>query len=156
MQVLLTALVTWLSANYPALPALKYELPAVRYAEPAEIYSIRYGAFSPERRRELAAAYAALPADQQNSIVSVYDDKARTIVLPAGWQGHTPAELSVLVHELVHHMQNTAGLTYGCPQEREALAYDAQDKWLGLFGRTLAGEFQIDGFTLIIKTKCLY
>ena len=60
------------------------------------------------------------------------------------------------MHEAVHHLQNTAGLTYACPQEREALAYQAQEKWLGLFGRSLASEFQIDGLTLLVNTKCLY
>lgn len=154
MEGLLTALITWLSANY-ALPA-NYNLPAVRYAAPMEIASIRYSAFGPQRNREAIAAYDALPADQRQSIVSIYEDAAKTIVLPVGWQGRTPAELSILVHEMVHHLQNLAGLTYACPQEREALAYEAQEKWLGLFGRSLASEFEIDGMALLVKTKCLY
>jgi hypothetical protein len=154
MQALLTALITWLSANY-GLPA-NYDLPAVRFATPVEIASIRYSAFAPQRNGETIAAYDSLPADQRQSIVSVYEDKAKTIVLPVGWQGRTPAELSILVHEMVHHLQNLAGLTYACPQEREALAYEAQQKWLGLFGRSLASEFEIDGMALLDKTKCLY
>ncbi|MFY9827741.1 MAG: DUF6647 family protein [Rhodoplanes sp.] len=153
MQALLTAVITWLSANY-SLPA-NYDLPSIRFAAPEEIALIRYGAFGRDRR-QAAAAYAALGADQQKSIVSVYDDRTKTIVLPAGWRGVTPAELSILVHEAVHHLQNIAGLTYACPQEREALAYQAQEKWLGLFGRSLASEFQIDGLTLLVNTKCLY
>ncbi|MGZ8408903.1 MAG: DUF6647 family protein [Hyphomicrobium sp.] len=106
--------------------------------------------------REVAVEDDALGPDQQSSIVSVYEDKTRTIVLPVGWQGITPAELSILVHEAVHHLQNAAGLTYACPQEREALAYEAQEKWLSLFGRSLSSEFQIDGMTLLVNTKCLY
>ncbi|MFY9700197.1 MAG: DUF6647 family protein [Rhodoplanes sp.] len=154
MQALLTALITWLSANY-ALPA-NYDLPAVKFAAPMEIASIRYSAFGPQQSREAIAAYNALPADQRQSIVSIYEDTTKTIVLPVGWQGRTPAELSILVHEMVHHLQNLAGLTYACPQEREALAYEAQEKWLGLFGRSLASEFEIDGMALLVKTKCLY
>ena len=50
--------------------------------------------------------------------------------------------------------QNKAGLTYACAGEREKLAYEAQEKWLGLFGRTLQGEFEIDPFTLKISTTC--
>jgi hypothetical protein len=121
MQALLTAIVTWLSANY-GLPA-NYDLAAVRFAAPMEIASIRYGAFGLERSGEAIAAYNSLPADQRHSIVSVYDDKTKTIVLPVGWQGISPAELSELVHEMVHHLQKVADLTYACPQEREALAY---------------------------------
>ena len=154
MQALLMALITWLSANY-GLPA-NYDLPQVRFAAPREIASIRYGAFNPERRREVAVEDDALRPDQQSSIVSVYEDKTRTIVLPVGWQGITPAELSILVHEAVHHLQNAAGLTYACPQEREALAYEAQEKWLTVFGQSLSSEFQIDGMTLLVNTKCLY
>ena len=153
MQALLTAIVTWLSANY-GLPA-NYDLAAVRFAAPMEIASIRYGAFGLERSGEAIAAYNSLPADQRHSIVSVYDDKTKTIVLPVGCQGISAAELSELVHEMVHHLQNVAGLTYACPQEREALAYEAQEKWLGLFGRSLSSEFQIDGMTLLVRTKCL-
>jgi len=91
MQALLTAVITWLSANY-SLPA-NYDLPSIRFAAPEEIALIRYGAFGRDRR-QAAAAYAALGADQQRSIVSVYDDRTKTIVLPAGWRGVTPAELS--------------------------------------------------------------
>ena len=84
-----------------------------------EIASIRYGAFGLERSGGAIAADNSLSPDQRQSIVSVYDDKTKTIVLPVGWQGISPAELSELVHELVHHLQTVAGLTYACPQEAE-------------------------------------
>ena len=74
MQALLTAVITWLSANYS--PPANYDLPSIRFAAPEEIALIRYGAFGRDRR-QAAAAYAALGADQQRSIVSVYDDTAR-------------------------------------------------------------------------------
>ena len=93
MQALLMALITWLSANY-ALPA-NYDLPQVRFAAPREIASIRYGAFNPERRREVAVDDDALGPDQQSSIVSVYEDKTRTIVLPVdGRESRRPNCLS--------------------------------------------------------------
>jgi hypothetical protein len=38
-----------------------------------------------------------------------------------------------------------AGAACECPAEREKLAYKAQDKWLGLFGRNLEAEFKING-----------
>ena len=88
--------------------------------------------------------------------MAVYSDAARTIYLPEGWSGRTAAELSVLVHEMVHHLQNLAGLKYNCSQEREALAYRAQERWLGLFGRSLAQDFAIDSFSLLVKTRCMH
>ena len=57
---------------------------------------------------------------------------------------------------MVHHLQNVGKLKFECPQEREQLAYKAQEKWLGLFGRDLLSDFEIDRFTLLVSTKCMY
>jgi hypothetical protein len=62
----------------------------------------------------------------------------------------------MLVHEMVHHLQNVGQLKFACPQEREKLAYKAQDGWLALFGSDLMQEFQIDPFSLLVKTNCFY
>jgi hypothetical protein len=147
MQPLLAAIITWLSVNF-SLPA-NYDLPAIEFATPTEITKLRYGAFNTGTPRSDPAASAS------SSVVSVYKDKDRVIVLPVGWQGITPAELSILVHEMVHHLQNVGKLTFACPQEREALAYKAQDQWLQLFGKDLAGEFELDGFTILVKSRCV-
>jgi hypothetical protein len=88
-------------------------------------------------------------------VEAYYDDATRTVYLPKGWTGRSPAELSVLVHEMVHHVQNVAGLTYACPEEREKIAYAAQRQWLALFGRDLMKEFKIDPMTLLIRTNCM-
>jgi hypothetical protein len=34
------------------------------------------------------------------------------------------------------------------------LAYEAQDKWLHLFGRNLEAEFEINGLALLVSTSC--
>jgi hypothetical protein len=70
------------------------------------------------------------------------------------WTGKTPAELSILVHEMVHHLQNVGQLQFACPEEREELAYKAQDQWLGLFGHDLLHDFDMDAFTIAVKSKC--
>ena len=114
------------------------------------------------RSKELAAGWLLQPGvavGQSNpvaEIVSVYDDTTKTIYLPVGWTSSKPADLSVLVHEMVHHLQNVAGLKFECPQEREQLAYSAQERWLGLFGHDLLHDFELDGFTILVKTKCFY
>ena len=61
---------------------------------------------------------------------------------------HPPAELSVLVHEMVHHLQAASDMRFACPAEREVLAYRAQGAWLGLFGESLESAFGIDAATL--------
>ncbi len=89
-------------------------------------------------------------------ILAVYDDTSNVIFLRQDWTGSTPADLSILVHEMVHRGQNLAGLKYACVQEREELAYEAQHRWLQLFGRNLESEFQIDPFSRLARSICMY
>jgi hypothetical protein len=91
---------------------------------------------------------------KMRGIVAVYNDHMKTIYLPNGWSGRTAAELSVLVHEMVHHLQNEGRTRFECPAEREKLAYEAQNKWLGLFGRSIEQEFEINGLAILISTSC--
>jgi hypothetical protein len=97
-----------------------------------------------------------LAISSESDTVAVYSDSAQTIYLLQGWTGSTAAELSILGHEMVHHIQHLAGLKYECPQAREQLAYLAQDRWLNLFGHSLAQDFDLDAFSLLVKTKCFY
>jgi hypothetical protein len=60
------------------------------------------------------------------------------------------------VHEMVHHLQNVAGRQYRCPGAREKLAYRAQERWLGLFGLSLAAAFEVDPMTLRVSTACFH
>jgi hypothetical protein len=91
-----------------------------------------------------------------DDIVAIYVRMVDTIVLRDDWNTHDPVEVSVLVHELVHHLQNHAGVKYPCPQAREAPAFQAQEQWLNMFGEDLKSAFGIDKFTLILRTQCLY
>lgn len=150
MQALLTAIVVWLSASFD-LPA-RYDVPRVEFVPASQMIAQRYKSLLPAERANIANA---LGDTAGSDTVALYNDDTKTIYLADGWAGHTPAELSVLVHEMVHHLQNIARLTHECPQAREKLAYEAQDKWLALFGTSLEREFEIDGFTLLAKTVCL-
>lgn len=152
MDALLTAMALWLAANF-GLPPI-FDLPNVRFVAPTEIIVFRYRAFTPEKRRQVLATDAA--PDSQGNVLAVYDDASRTILLPEGWSGRSPAELSILLHELVHHIQIMAQLKYECPAAREKLAYAAQEKWLGLFNLSLSSAFNIDPFTLKVSTECGY
>lgn len=147
MQILLTTIVTWLSFN-AQLPAI-YEHPRIEFVAPAAMQALR------ERRAHASSHSSPRARDRAARLEAFYDDTTRTIYLAKGWTGKTPAELSVLVHEMVHHLQNAAGLTYACPEEREKTAYAAQKKWLALFGRSLASEFKLDPMTLLVRTSCL-
>ena len=138
MNLLLALIMTWLTANFDLPPAA--EQPAVKFVSQQHLATVRYG---------------AIASGSSTGLVAIYDDRTRTIFLTDGWTGSTPAEVSVLVHELVHHLQNTGKLTYACPGAREELAYAAQEKWLGLFGKSLLSEFEMDRMTLMVRTNCL-
>ena len=144
-SALLTAIALWISANFD-LPS-SHPLPNVKLVPAQEIMFLRDGAFTSAQRLEITKQ------QQQNSSVinrrqaiALYDTSSETI--------YTPAELSVLVHEMVHHLQKKNNTKYECPAAREEIAYEVQEKWLSLFGRDLATEFQIDPFTLKVITAC--
>jgi hypothetical protein len=150
---LLTALVLWISTtcNLPA----DYHHPNIKLVSAEEITRLRYTALSEAQQHEiLTLQRSAAASPNRRETVTLYDDRSDTIFLPDGWTGDTPADLSVLVHELVHHLQNKAGIRYECPGAREELAYAEQEKWLALFDRSLLTEFQIDPFTLKVSTTC--
>ena len=69
--------------------------------------------------------------------------------------GESPADQSIFVHEMVHHLQNLAGVKFECPAAREKAAYLAQDKWLARFGKSLENEFDVDMFTVVISSACM-
>lgn len=95
-------------------------------------------------------------ANSSREMIALYDDATKTIYLSDHWNGSTPAEMSVLVHAMVRHFQNVGGQrTYDCPEERNALPYDAQERWLGLYGTSLSEEFKIDRATLMLITQCI-
>jgi len=148
----LATIVTWLSADF-ALPQ-NYEHPRIEFASPTKMASVRYGALG-------AGFQARVVGDDQllasmRDTVALYEDASRTIYLREGWTGATPAEMSVLVHEMVHHLQNLAGEKFECAQARERSAYAAQQKWLAAAGQDFFQEFETDPLTLKLRTICSF
>lgn len=92
----------------------------------------------------------------QGEVVALYDVEAEAILVSDGWTGSTVAEISILVHEMVHHLQQDAGTVFACPAERERLAYRAQDDWLKLFGQDLQSAFGIDPALILVATVCTH
>jgi hypothetical protein len=135
-QAVLTSIVTWLS-NALNLPAI-YDHPRVERAP----------------RIRLTAVLHDRPLVSQHAVLSMYDDAKQTIYVPEDWSGNTPEAISILIHEMVHHLQNVAGLQYGCPQEREKIAYVAQERWLAPSGRSLEKDLGIDPLTYLLSTEC--
>jgi hypothetical protein len=152
-QELLTEIVAWLSANF-GLPTT-HELPRVEFAPPLKIAAMRYKGVLPLSWREDSIRDPATQTAGLREVIAIYRDDTRTIYLNERWTGASPAEMSVLVHEVVHHIQNVAGLKYDCPAAREKPAYLAQNDWLKRFGSDLETEFEIDMMTMLVTTSCM-
>jgi hypothetical protein len=144
LGALVAAVTGWVSAE-TGLP-LPSQPPRVAYADDAEMAALR--------RADPAGHAAPQPSGTRPEVIALYDTRSGTILLPAGWTGGTAAELSILVHEITHHLQSEAGLRFACPGEREQAAFAAQARWLERFGSDLDREFQIDPMFLLVATTC--
>lgn len=153
MYSLLAMIAVWLSFNAD-LPAIT-EPPKVEIVSAQDILFRRYKAFTPQSQNKLLSrSQRETTGSNPREAVAIYDDSTGTILLTEGWSSDNPADLSVLVHEMVHHIQYKSRMRYACPAAREEQAYAAQDKWLNMFGRNLFDEFNLDAFTLKVSTSC--
>lgn len=139
MEALINVLVMWLSLSF-GLPAAA-DHPQIRYVPPQRLLAIHSGT-SIERSRD-------------QTVVGAYDTLSGTIYLREDWDSRRAADVSVLVHELVHYLQHRASLRFECPAAREAPAYAAQKRWLELYGTDIQSAFGIDAMTLKLRTTCL-
>ena len=142
-RAFLDLLVVWLSKNFD-LPA-HFGHPTIKFVPAQAVVAIRYAAFLNDPTKAAAV---------QGDVVSVYNTDTHTIYMGDVWKGVTPAEVSVLVHEMVHHLQTLARLKFACPQEREQMAFQAQQRWLSAFDTDLEREFDLDAFSLLVHSQC--
>jgi hypothetical protein len=141
------ALVAEFLSEKTGLPTAE-QLPRVEFASSARIAALRYRDVSSEPE---LLSFSTRP----NALDMFYDPVLKTIYLSELWTGGSPAELSVLVHGLVNHVQSAAGLTYPCAQSREQVAFAAQDAWLRLFGQNVKDAFGLDDATFLLSTECI-
>lgn len=126
----LTDIMTWLSDNFD-LPTIT-DHPRIKFISSGELAGIRYGNLILEDRSRVTSAHAPVAMAQKSDVdvIAVYNDQTNTMYLSDSWTGSTPAELSIVVHEMVHHLQNLGKVKYECPQAREKQAFKAQNQWL--------------------------
>jgi hypothetical protein len=126
--------------------------PAIVFEAPADLDRMRNGGFvnRPSAQRPNAEHRSA-----RGEVIALYNDSRRTIYLSERWTGEIDADMSVLVHEMVHHLQNMSGLKYNCAGDREKIAYQAQAAWLQQFGKSLESEFGLDGLSVLVRSNCM-
>jgi hypothetical protein len=79
----------------------------------------------------------------------LYDPVIETIYLVRPWNMRNLHDVSVLLHELVHHRQATAGHWY-CPGAQELPAYRAQEAWLAAHGL----RANINWIAVVLEAGC--
>jgi hypothetical protein len=149
----LKEIAVWLSANFD-LPHAS-SLPRIDFAGPTRMHQLRYKGLLPLPSQTIGGEHSTPPPEHRREVVAVYDDSSQTIYLPEGWTGATVAEQSIVVHEMVHHLQNVADLKYACAGAREKPAYLAQAEWLRRHGLDLEEEFEVDMFTVVALSACM-
>ena len=79
----------------------------------------------------------------------LYDPEAGTIYLVRPWDRRKPYDVSVLLHELIHHRQTKTGHWY-CPGAQEQDAYKLQDAWLAQLGL----RADVNWIAVILEAGC--
>ena len=139
IALLLDAIVIWISSNFD-LPA-DFNHPEIRIVSQRALAQMRYGESG---------------IDAGRNLIAIYSDDHSTVYISESWSSRSATDLSVLVHEVVHHLQHVGDRIYSCAGEREKLAHEAQEKWLHQFGRSLQQDFGLDRLTLMVAEACMF
>ncbi|WP_306131045.1 DUF6647 family protein, partial [Roseovarius sp. MMSF_3350] len=107
----------------------------------------------PEIRLTSQATIARLApmraASEASRTRGLYDPEVETIWLVRPWTAKNPHDVSVLLHELVHHRQAAHGHWY-CPGAQELPAYRAQEAWLNALGL----EPDVNWVAVVLEAGC--
>ena len=89
------------------------EVPPIRFVPYAELEQI----FTGGKRSDL-------------HVEALYSDKDHAVYLPDTWRADDLRDRSILLHELVHHLQYLNKVKTECPSEFEWQAVELQIEWL--------------------------
>ena len=88
------------------------------------------------------------------SIIAAY--KEGHIFLRGDWEKTSRRDQSILLHEVVHHLQYVSGAKYTCPGLLEKVAYDAQIRFLSERGLDFFELFESDPLFIMLVTTCRF
>ena len=157
LKIFITAFMLWISSEtvWP-IP----EHPNIIYLTEHEIRAYAYGCDEdpiPKLTKELCDAREFWDLDNKGPL-ALYNHDEQVIVLNKKFDINTIHDQSVLMHELVHHMQNHIGVnlkTVGCKGELEKEAYELQDRWLKeKYDANVYDVIGINELFLMVLTSC--
>ena len=148
LNTLLMTLMLWVSQSMGVI--VPTEFPVVQYATSQEMTCMLAG-------QDPAECDIVLGKDD-SKVLALYNPSSRVLLLQEGRDYTTPASISIIVHELVHHIQTANGLTYSCLGKLERAAYDTQIKWLEAHGfdayELLEKDLKLDRMAIFFITVC--
>jgi len=129
-KAFLLYLMMWVSAQ-TGLP-MPDQWPTVAFVSQETLCDDAYP-FGETEQEEASRGKKRLLCRENQSVRGLYfEDRLLIEMLPTDFT--TPYGLSVLVHELAHHLQFQAGREYECRGALEKVAYDAQIEFLEQLG----------------------
>src|SRR5262245_14169952 len=93
---LLNEVASWLASNFD-LPAIK-DRPAIEFTSKAKLATMHA---SDRAHWQGLTQNEGIDRLAPRTVVALYDNNSKTIFLPDDWIGKSPADQSVLVHEMV-------------------------------------------------------
>ena len=104
---------------------------------------------------EIVVANGSVSFDKDQATMAIgvrtrayYEPETATITLVRPWDSADPVDVSVLLHELIHHRQ--AGMNYYCLGAQELPAYRLQEAWLAAHGLAL----DVNWIGIVLASSC--
>lgn len=158
MKELVIGLMLWVSTltGWAVPPA-----PDVIYKDGKVLKHMLYGCDNnpkEEYTKEICAniGKTTILGTRKDTTMGLYDHEKKIVYLnPTLKKQDKPVHDSVLLHELVHHMQFHNGIKFRCLGELEEKAYNLQDKWLQKQGRkSVFEELEISPLFFYLIIQC--
>ena len=86
--------------------------------------------FSKETVKRMEEMFYKGESKMPNTLHGLYDKQSDTIILPDTWDRRKPWDLGVLLHEMVHYLQDMNDHKFGCTAEMERDAWPIQQRYL--------------------------
>ena len=155
MDTLIVALIAWIVARTELVAP---NPPRIVFVPKHQINELYRGVTNGEREPQTIFSNfrgARNPSDAVG-VQALYVRADATIYLQQNWRPVGLRNQSILLHELVHHVQRFNHVKGPCPASLERRAYDLQAAWLREQG--VADPYELmgpDQFTVAILTACM-
>ena len=111
MKEIIAALLIWLGANSDY--TVNMDVPPVILLPQVEMENIYYG-----------------EAERHGHLHAFYNTEEDVIYLPDTWDGTNPWDLGVLLHEVIHYVQDQNDLSFACKNAMEKESWPLQQRYL--------------------------